>query len=130
MSKKTEYLITHYNRDGSIRRQLRAPKSVSIRVLLERLICQNLDEEAVIASCLRTSSKRFWDPFQVIDLRDEHRREQATLALGSNPQTPDPIGVYNRARQARIPLGKALLIAGSDHDYFVTEVEIATLTDA
>ena len=37
VAKRTEYLITHYASDGSILKQLRAPKSVNLRLLLERL---------------------------------------------------------------------------------------------
>jgi hypothetical protein len=57
-------------------------------------------------------------------MREEHRREQARDALNADPVTKDPIGVYNCARKAQIPLGKTLLIAGVNHDYFVKEVEV------
>ena len=124
MAKRTEYLVTHYARDSSILKQLRVPKSINLRLLLERLICQDLDDDAVISSCLRSNSKRFYDPFQVIDMREEHRRDQARDALNADPETKDPIGVYNRARDAQIPLGKTLMIAGVNHDYFVKEVEV------
>lgn len=124
MVKRTEYLITQYSSDSSILRQLRAPKSVNLRLLLERLICQDLNYDAVINSCLRSKSKRFYDPFHVIDMREDHRRDQAHNALNSDPETKDPIGVYNRARDAQIPLGKTLMIAGVNHDYFVNEVEV------
>ena len=123
MSKKTEYLIIQYATDSSIVRQLRAPKSVNLRLLVERLICQDLDDEAVISSCLRSNAKRFYDPFQIMDMREDHRREQALMALNAEPETKDPIGVYSRARNAQIPLGKPLLIAGLNHDYVVKEVE-------
>ena len=124
MAKRTEYLIIQYARDSSIIKQLRAPKSVNLRLLLERLVCQGLDDDAVISSCLRSNAKRFYDPFQVIDMREEHRREQASDALNTDPETKDPIVVYNRARDAQIPLGKTLMIAGVNHDYFVKEVEV------
>jgi len=124
MAKRTEYLVIQYARDGSILKQLRAPKSVNLRLLLERLVCQDLDADAVISSCLRSNAKRFYDPFEVIDMREEHRRKQARDALNSDPETKDPIGVYNRARDAQIPLGKTLMIAGANHDYFVKEVEV------
>lgn len=123
MGKRTEYLVIQYASDGSIVKQLRAPKSVNLRLLLERLVCQGLDEDAVINSCLRSNAKRFYDPFQVIDMQEEHRREQARDALNTDPETDDPIGVYNRARAAQIPLGKTLMIAGANHDYFVKEVK-------
>ncbi|MDE4134607.1 hypothetical protein PXK00_15920 [Phaeobacter sp. QD34_3] len=124
MAKQTEYLIIRYASDGNILKQLRAPKSVNLRLCLERLICQDLDDDAVISSCLRSNSKRFYDPFQVIDMREEHRREQARDGLVADPETMDPIGVYNRARDAQIPLGKTLMMAGVNHDYFVEEVEV------
>ena len=124
MAKRTEYLIVQYARDGSIVKQLRAPKSVNPRLLLERLVCQGLDDDAVISSCLRSNAKRFYDPFQIIDMREEHRRDQARDALKHDPDTEDPIGVYNRARNAQIPLGKTLMVAGINHDLFVKEVEI------
>jgi len=124
MVKRTEYLVIQCARDGSIVKQLRAPQSVNLRLLLERLVCQDLDDDAVINSCLRSNAKRFYDPFQVIDMREEHRREQARDALNTDPETKDPIGVYNRARAAQIPLGKTLMIAGENHDYFVKEVKV------
>ncbi len=124
MAKKTEYLVTQYVSDSSVLRQLRVPKSINLRILLERLICQNLDDDDVISSCLRSNANRFYDPFQIIDMREEHRREKAREALNADPETKDPIGVYNRARNARIPLGKTLMIAGVDHDYFVKEVPV------
>ncbi|WP_323811273.1 hypothetical protein [Yoonia sp. 67-2] len=124
MAKKTEYLITQYASDSSILKKLRAPKSINLRLLLERLICQDLDDDAVISSCLRSNSKRFYDPFQIIDMREDHRRDQARDALNTDPETKDPIGVYNRARDAQSPLGKTLLIAGPNYDYFVKEVEV------
>ena len=73
---------------------------------------------------LRSNAKHFYDPYQVIDMREEHRREQARDALNTDPETKDPIGDYNRARDAQIPLGKTLMIAGVNHDYFVKEVEV------
>lgn len=124
MAKKTEYLVTQYASDFSILKKIRVPKSVNLRLLLERLICQDLDDEAVISSCLRSNSTRFYDPFQIIDMREEHRREQAREALNADPDTSDPIGVYNRARNARIPVGKTLMIAGVNHEYLVKEVEV------
>ena len=124
MAKRTEYLVIQYASDGSILKQLRAPKNVNPRLLLERLVCQDLDDDAVINSCLRSNDKRFYDPFQVIDMREGHRREQAHDALNSDPETEDPLGVFNRAWDAQIPLGKPLLIAGVFHDYFVKEVEV------
>jgi hypothetical protein len=124
MGKRTEYLIIHYARDSSILQELRAPKSVNLRLLLERLVCRDLDDDAVISSCLRSNAKRFYDPFQVIDMREEYRREQARDALNTDPETDDPIGVYNRARAAQIPLGKTLMVAGANHDYFVKEVTL------
>ena len=124
MAKRTEYLITQYGSDSSILKQLRVPKSVNLRLLLERLICIDLDDDAVISSCLRSNSKRFYDPFKVIDMREEHRREQGRDALNADPKTKDPIGVYNLARDAQIPLGKILLVAGVNREYFVKEVEV------
>ncbi|MFK5998810.1 MAG: hypothetical protein QM492_11980 [Rhodobacterales bacterium] len=124
MAKRTEYLVIQYASDGSIVKQLRVPKSAKLRLLLERLVCQDLDDDTVISSCLRSDAKRFYDPFQVIDMREEHRREQARDALNADSETRDPIGVYNRARAAQIPLGKTLMIAGGNHDYFVKEVEV------
>lgn len=120
----SEYLITQYARDGHVVRELRAPGNVNLRLLLERLICQSLDDDAVISSCLRPNSKRFYDPFQVIDMRDELRRNQARNALSADPQTSDPIGVYNRARAEQIPFQTTLMTAGVNHDYFVKEVKV------
>ena len=57
-------------------------------------------------------------------MREGHRREQALEASKNDPETKDPIGVYNRARDAQIPLGKTLMIAGVNHDYIVKEVEV------
>jgi len=124
MAKKTEYLIIQYARSGSILKQLRAPKGANLRLLLERIICQNLDDDTVISSCLRSNARRFYDPFQIIDMRDEFRREQACAAMKADPETNDPIGVYDRARDAQIPLGKTLMMAGANYDYFVKEVEV------
>jgi hypothetical protein len=124
MGKKTEYLVTQYAKDCSIIKQLRAPKTVNLQLLLERLVCRDLDDDTVISSCLRANARRYYDPFQVIDMREEHRREQARAALSADPETSNPIEVYNRARDAQIPLGKTLMIAGVDHDYFVKEVEV------
>ena len=124
MVAKTEYLIIQFSKDSSIVKQLRAPKSVNLRLLLERLVCKDLDDEALINSCLRSNAKRFFDPFQIMDMRDEHRREHARNALNADPKTKDPIGVYNRARAAPIPFGKTLMIAGINHDYFVKEVAV------
>ncbi|EBA18053.1 hypothetical protein RSK20926_19982 [Roseobacter sp. SK209-2-6] len=124
MVEKTEYLIVQYASDGKIVKQLRAPKSANLRLLLERLICQGLDDEAVINSCLRKNAKRFYDPFQIIDMREDHRRKQAREALNANPETSDTIGVYNRAREAQIPLGKTLMEGGVNHDFFVKEVKV------
>lgn len=120
---KTEYLIIQYGSDGKIVKQLHVPKSVNLRLLLERLVCQDLDDNAVVNSCLRSNAKHFYDPIQVIDMREEHRREQARDALNANSETIDPIGIYNRARAAQIPLGKTLMIAGENRDYFVKEVK-------
>lgn len=122
MVRKTEYLITRYARDCTVLKQMRAPKSVDLRTLLERLICQDLSDDDVINSCLRSNAKRFYDPFQIIDMRDDHRREQARAALNADPKTENPIGVYKRARSAQIPIGKMLMVAGVDHEYFVEEV--------
>lgn len=124
MVKATEYLVIQYTKDSSIKKELRVPKGVNLRLLLERLICRELDDDAVVSSCLRSNAKRFYDPFQVIDMRGEHRHEQARDALNADPETKDPIGVYNRAWAAQIPLGKTLMIAGKNHDYFVKEVEV------
>jgi hypothetical protein len=124
MVKRTEYLVTQYDKDTSIKRQFRVPKTVNIVALLERLICKELDDDAVICSCLRPNAKNFNDPFKIIDMREEHRREQANAAFGAESTTKDPIGVYNRARAAPIPPGKTLLVAGADRDYFVKEVEV------
>mgnify|MGYP001206222426 CR=1 FL=1 len=124
MASETEYLVIQYARYGSIVKQLRAPKSVNLRLLPERLVCRDLDDTDVICSCHRVNARRFYDPFQVIDMREEHRREQAREALNADPDTNDPIGVYYRARDAQIPLGKLLMIAGANHDYFVKEVRL------
>ena len=123
MATKTEYLIVQHASDGSIIKQLRVPKSANLRALLERLICRDLDDDALIKACLRSNAKRFYDPFQIIDLREEYRREQARNALKADPETDDPIGVYNRARSAKIPPGRVLMIAGANRDFFVNEVE-------
>ena len=120
---KTEYLIIQYGSDGKIVKQLHVPKSVNLHLLLERLVCQDLDDNAVVNSCLRSNAKHYYDPIQVIDMREEHRREQARDALNANSETSDPIGIYNRARAAQIPLGKTLMIAGENRDYFVKEVK-------
>ncbi len=124
VAKRTEYLIIQYANDGSIIKQLHAPKSVNPQLLLERLVCQDLDDDALIRSCLRSNAKRFYDPFQVIDMREEHRREQARNALTTDPEAMDPIEIYNRARNTPIPHGKTLMIAGVNHDYIVKEVEV------
>ena len=124
MANKTEYLIIQYASDGSVVRDFRAPKGVNPRLLLERLVCRDMDDEALISSCLRSNAKRFHDPFQIIDMREEHRREQARDALSADPETKDPIGVHNRARSANIPPGKTLMIAGANHDFFVKEVAV------
>jgi hypothetical protein len=57
-------------------------------------------------------------------MREEHRREQAREALNTDPETNDPIGVYNRVRAAQIPLGKTLMTAKANHDYVVQEVKV------
>ena len=124
MAKRTEYLITRYDRNSNKEYELRAPKSANISLLLERLICRDLENETLIASCLRKNHKRYYDPFQIMDEREAYRRESAQAAMKSDPDTHDPIGVYNRARDAAIPVGKTLLIAGLNHDFFVKEVEI------
>lgn len=124
MPAKTEYLITLYARDCTITKQFSVPKSVNLRLLLERLICRDLDDEAIVSSCLRSNAKRFYDPFQVIDMREEHRQEQARNALNADPNSKDPIGLYFRARDAKIPVGKVLMVAGVNRDYFVKEVEV------
>ena len=54
MAKGTEYLVIQYASDSSIIKEVRVPKSVNLRLLLERLVCQGLDDDAVISSCLRT----------------------------------------------------------------------------
>ncbi len=124
MPKRTEYLITQYASDTSVLRQLRAPKSANLRLLLERLICQDLDDDAVISSCLRSNAKHFRDPFQIIDMHESHRSEQARDAFNADPETEDAIGVWNRAWDAQIPPGKILMRAGPSGDYFVREVEV------
>ena len=124
MAKRTQYRIIQYARDHGVIREMHIPRRVNLRLLLERLIFQDLDVDAVISSCLRSNSKRFYDPFQIIDCREEHRVEQARAALMSDPETFDPIGLYNSARNAPIPLGRTLMIAGPNHDYFVEEVVI------
>lgn len=123
MVQRTEFLITRFDRNNNIGYEIRVQKGVKLTLLLERLICRDLDNEEIIASCLRKNHKRAHDPFQIIDMREEHRREQAQAALKAEPNTDDPIGIYNRARQSPIPLGKTLLIAGVNHDFFVKEVE-------
>ena len=70
MAKRTEYFVIQYASDSSILRQIRAPKSISLRLMLERLICKDLDDDAVISYCHRSNSKRFYDPFQIIDMRE------------------------------------------------------------
>ena len=125
MVKKTEYLVTQYLPNGEVKRELRAPKGVNPKLLVERLICSELEDELIIASCLRANAKRAYDPFRVVDMREDHRRDNAHAALSSDPDTEDPIGVYNRARGASIPLGQPLIVAGVNHDYFVKEVEVA-----
>ncbi|AWD21828.1 hypothetical protein [Fuscovulum blasticum] len=123
MAPRREYLITHYDRDSNKEYQLRAPKSANIILLIERLICRDLDTETLISSCLRANNKRAYDPFQIIDFREELRSEQAKAALQSQPESSDPIGTYNRAREAPIPIGKTLIVAGVNHEFFVKEVE-------
>lgn len=123
MAKKTEYLVVKCDRNSEKEFELLVPKGVDVKILLERLICRDLDIETLLASCLRKNSKRAYDPFQIIDMREEYRREQAKAALNSVPNTNDPIGVYERARKAPIPLGKTLLFAGVGHSYSVKEVE-------
>jgi len=124
MPKKTENLVTQYASDGSIVRQVSAPKSVNLRLLLERLICQGMDDDRVINSCMRSNNKRFYDPFQILDMREEYRRQQASYATKTDPEFEmDPIGVYVRARNGQIPVGTTLVVAGVHHDYFVKEVE-------
>jgi hypothetical protein len=124
MVKRTEYLVTQYAKNSKVTKRLRVPKSTNLRLLMERLVCRDLEDEELVASCLRSNDRRFYDPFQVIDMRDEHRREQARKALHANPDTKDPIGAYNSARSAQIPLGKTLMIAGLQHEYSVKEVEV------
>jgi hypothetical protein len=82
------------------------------------------DPWQVTASSLRSSSRAFYDPFQIFDMREEHRREQAREALNRDPDTEDPIGLYNRARAAQISQEKTLMVAGENHDFFVREVEV------
>lgn len=123
MAKKTEYLVIKYAKDATPLKQWRVPKSINLHLLLERLICRDLDDEALISSCLRSNARRFYDPFRIIDMREEYRREQAREALCADPETVDPIGVYNRARNAKIPIGKMLMIAGANYEYSVIEVE-------
>ena len=118
MAKRTEYLVTHYAQNGTVIKQLRVPKSINMPRLLERLICRELDDQSIIASCRRSNSKSFYDPFQVIDMREEHRREQALAAMKADPEAS-----YFEARGAPIPLGKLLMMAGFQHEYHVTEVE-------
>jgi hypothetical protein len=123
MTKKTEYLITRFDWKSNKQSELRVPKGADVKLLLERLICRDLDSETLVASCLRKNAKRAYDPFQIIDMREEYRRDQAKAALTAVPNTDDPIGVYNRARQSPIPLGKTLLFAGVSHEFSVKEVE-------
>ena len=120
---KKEYLVIQYDRNGEIKKELRAPKSANPRLLLERLVCRELDDETLIASCLRKNAKRSYDPFQIIDMRDEYRRDQAREALSENPNSNNPIGIYNSARAKDIPLGTSLMVAGVNHDFFIKEVE-------
>jgi hypothetical protein len=123
MSKRTEYLITRYSRNCDVLDEVRAPKGVNIVLLLERLICRELDNETLIASCLRKNAKLAYDPFQIMDMRDELKREQAKAALAAQPDTDNPIGVYNNAREAPILQGKTLIVAGADYEFVVKEVE-------
>lgn len=124
MSKKREYLVTQYARNGDIIRQINVPKSANPKLLLERLICRELDDETIVASCLRKNAKRAYDPFKIIDMRDDIRRDQAKAALSADPDTSNPIGIYNDAWSAAISLGKVLMVAGLDHDFFLKEVEV------
>ena len=124
MVKKTEYLITKYTSDFRIIKQLRAPKCANLHLLLERLICKDLDDETVVNSCLRSNAKRFIDPYCIVDMRDDHRREQARQALHKGPDNEDPVGIYDRERKREIPLGKILMVAGMHRDYSVKEVEV------
>lgn len=124
MAKKTEYLIIQYASDGSIAKQLRAPKGVNLRLLLERLICKDLDDDAVINSCRLSNAKLFYDPFKIDDMRKDHHREQAREVFFSDNETDDPLGVYDRAWQAQIKLGKPLVIAGLSRNYVVKEIEV------
>jgi hypothetical protein len=123
VAKQTEYLVIQYAKDATTMKEWRVPKSVNLHLLLERLICRDLDDDALISSCLRSNARRFYDPFKIIDMREEYRREQARDALRADPETLDPIGLYNRARYAKIPIGKTLMIAGANYEYSVTEVD-------
>jgi len=124
MTKKTEYLITQYASNGAIIRQIRAPKGVNLRLFLERLICQSLDQDDLLRSCLRSNAKRFYDPFSIMDMRDEHRRDQARAAIDATLSSNEIVEIYNSAREAPIPLEKTLLVAGIHHDYHVKEVAV------
>ncbi|HLQ18245.1 MAG TPA: hypothetical protein VK146_04630 [Tabrizicola sp.] len=123
MGSRSEYLITKFDRDARPQFELTAPKSADVRLILERLISRELNAEEIVATCLRRNDKRYFDPFQIMDMREDYRREQAKAALQLDPDTTDPIGVYQRARQASIPLGKVLFFAGVDHEFSVWEVE-------
>jgi hypothetical protein len=122
MKSKREYLVTRYDRNANKEYEIRVPKSANIRLLVERLICLQLDKETLVDSCLRKNSKRAYDPFQIMDFRDELRREQAKVALNADPETNDPMGTYHRARAAAIPVGKTLIIAGNSHEIVVKEI--------
>jgi hypothetical protein len=123
MAKKTEYLVTRFDFNNNQKYELRVPKGTNLVLLLERLICRELDDDILIASCLRKNAKGAYDPFQIMDGREEHKREQAQAAVNLIPDTGDIVGVYNRARNAPIAIGKTLIIAGIGRDYFVKEVE-------
>lgn len=125
MPSKTEYLITRVDRNMNTTFELRAPKGVNITLLLERLMSRELTDDALIASCLRANSRRAYDPFQIVDLREEYRRDKAKAALHAAPNAPNPNAVYEQARRAPLPLGKPLIFAGVSYEFSVKEVEVS-----
>ncbi|MGJ8557576.1 MAG: hypothetical protein ACSHW6_11085 [Sulfitobacter geojensis] len=124
MARRTEYLIQEYDHKTAVKKELRVPKGANLKQLLERLICRELDDDALVASCLRKNSARYFDPFQIIDMRDDHRREQARDAVRTNADTGSSIDIYNDARELDIPPGKTLMMAGVNRNFFIKEVEL------
>jgi hypothetical protein len=122
MAKKREYLISCFD-NGKLKFKLRAPRSVNPNVLLERLICRDLDCERIVRSCLRKNSKDAHDPFHIRDMRQEHRSEMARSNIPPEPTGEEILSAFADANVAPIALGKTLLMGGINPQYFIQEVE-------